>query len=229
MAAQNTASSKLAIAYTEAEATGKVLDVSGLQADGTGTRKIPVPKTTRGTKKWVMGVPVVSDNYASYALAMQLLGPGFAPFAQEYLNLYGGQRIERVARPAQGATRPNTRLGEPIGAFPLTATMPATIPVNQVKVVTGGRGRTPRRVGAAARSPRAGTAARSPKVAKSPRVPVAVQGPDLALPPTIRAAAVRTPRGTAAVVVRSPAVPVVPVPRPVSPRGGVRVPSPTRR
>ena len=69
MAAQSPASVKLISAYNAAVAEGKVLDVSALQVDGTGARRIKIPKTTRGTKKWVGDVPIVSDNYNSYALS----------------------------------------------------------------------------------------------------------------------------------------------------------------
>ena len=216
MTAPNIAYTKLVTAYNEAIANNKVLDVSGLQVDGTGSRKINYPKTGNGTKKWVADVPVVSDNYASYHLAMQFLGPDFSGFAQQYLNQYGGQKIVRAAKAQRAA-----RLGAAMTAFPATPNMPAPIAAGAIAIKGA---RTPKGV----RTPRV------PKTPKAPKSP-AVRQPAI-LPPTapiayaapaLRVATPRVPAPRAYV----PTVPrVITPPRPtaVAPRVPT-VPFPTRR
>jgi hypothetical protein len=89
------ADSRLRGAYSSAIAKGKALDVSKLLADGTGARSTKIPTTTKGTKRWVGELPVLSNNYASYALAMSLLGADFVPFANVFLQQYGANPIAR--------------------------------------------------------------------------------------------------------------------------------------
>lgn len=216
MTAPNIAYTKLVTAYNEAIASAKVLDVSGLQVDGTGSRKINYPKTGNGTKKWVGDVPVVSDNYASYHLAMQFLGPDFAGYSQQYLNQYGGQKIVRAAKAQR-----NARLGAAMTAFPVTPNMPAPIAAGTIAI----KGvRTPK----VPKTPKAKT----PKVPKSP----AIRQPAI-LPPvgTLAYAApalrVATPRVPAPRAV-APTVPrVITPPRPtaVAPRVPTVPLLPTRR
>lgn len=86
---------KVITAYNEAVAKGQLLDVSKLKADGTGSRKIPVPSRSTSTKRWIDGVAVASNNYAAYALAMQLLGAQFAPYAGQFLQKFGGVQIPK--------------------------------------------------------------------------------------------------------------------------------------
>lgn len=155
MTAPQSAYTKLVTALNEAQATGKVLDVSNIEADGTGIRKIPAPKTTRGTKKWVVDFPVVSDNYQGYAMAMQILGDQYMPLAQQYFQLYG-EKVERGQRQQQ--------LPAPPSPFPMNGGKVATVSAAQVTLRgQAGSARSPRTV----RSPRA---ARSPKAVRSPRV-----------------------------------------------------------
>ena len=57
-----------------------------------------MPKTYTGTKKWVGDLydfPVMSDNYNSYLLAMQIFGPEFISYADEYYQLYEANKIIR--------------------------------------------------------------------------------------------------------------------------------------
>ena len=64
---------------TGARAAGKVLDVSGVSADGTQTRSQAPPKTAGAAKKGVAGsdgislFPVISNNYTSFNFAMESL------------------------------------------------------------------------------------------------------------------------------------------------------------
>jgi hypothetical protein len=186
MAAQSPASTKLSSALAAANTEGKVLDVSALQADGTGARRIKIPKTTRGTKKWVENFPVVSDNYGSYALAMQLLGPEYAGLSAEYLRLYAGAK--QVRAPKEVTVRATRRLGETIVAFPVSATAPAPVAAGAVTIVTA---RSPRR----AKSPRA----KSPRAPKSPKAATPRQAAILVLPGAVPTAVrIPSPRGTAA-------------------------------
>lgn len=69
----------------------EVLDVSRIHPDGTG-----ITLRTRSPRSLgVPGLPIVSNNYPSYATAMRLLGPRFEPYADEYLRLHGaGEAIE---------------------------------------------------------------------------------------------------------------------------------------
>lgn len=171
MAAQTNAYTKLVRALNGAQTVGKVVDVSNLQPDGSGLRTINVPKTTRGTKRWVGDFPLVSDNYPSYLLATQILGAEYAQLAQEFGQLYGAGRIERgrggqQVGQAQRQQAPPARLGPIIEQFPLTATTPAAVPAAQIAV------RSP---GARAASPRARAA--SPKAPRTPRTPKAPKSP----------------------------------------------------
>ena len=149
----NTTYTKLVTALNNAVSSGKVLDVSGLKADGTGSRKIDTPKTASGTKRWITGVPVVSDNYNTYLFAMQTLGQEYLPYAQQYRQLYGEGKIVRATKP-QVDTRAATM-------FPMTPNMP------QLVAVTPGM--------ATVRSPRAARSPRAPKTPKAPKSPAVRQ------------------------------------------------------
>lgn len=67
----------------------QVLDVSSIRPDGTGIRVIDQPRGTRTTKVGVPGVAVVSDNYASYAMAINALGPEYGNYTTRYEQMYG--------------------------------------------------------------------------------------------------------------------------------------------
>jgi len=152
----NTTYTKLVTSYTNAVNSGKVLDVSELKTDGTGSRSVNVPKTGKGTKKWVEGLPIVSNNYATFAFAMQTLGPDFKPYADAYFAMHGADRIVpqvAVKQVAVVAPKSPARLGPVMTHFPITANMPAPVRLEQLKPVTK-------------------TAAKSPKVVQPGMIPV---------------------------------------------------------
>ena len=79
---------------------GKVLDVSTLNPDGTGSLSIK-PRINEGvtTKKAVDGMPyIVSNNYDSYALAMSILGPDYAQFSNAYMAKYGNAKFTKPVK-----------------------------------------------------------------------------------------------------------------------------------
>ena len=90
-----TAYTKLVNAINGAAAKGKLVDVSELKQDGSGYRVIQAPKKgLASTKKSIPGMPVSSNNYASYALAMGILGPQWLGFPwQEVTVTYAIQLI----------------------------------------------------------------------------------------------------------------------------------------
>ena len=141
--------------YNAAVQSGKYLDVSKLNATGKGSRRMEPPKTDRGTKKSVPGFAhVLSDNYPAYQMAMSFLGPEYAPWAQQFVSMYGGGQISRVTKAATKA--PSTRYGTN-----LPPATPVTVSVAEIRPV----GRTPR----TPRTPR--KVAQSPIVDISGRVP----------------------------------------------------------
>ena len=90
---------KLVSALNSAINSGKVLDVSKLQINGTGFKTHDMPKTATGDKKCAGNFPVISDNYASYLTAMKILGPEYLPYAEEYLVLHGNKvHVPKVAK-----------------------------------------------------------------------------------------------------------------------------------
>ena len=73
-----------------AQQSGKVLDVSNMDANGKGIRAVN-PPTRRSGKIGVSGMPIISNNYPDYSAAMRLLGPEYQQYADEYARLYGTQ------------------------------------------------------------------------------------------------------------------------------------------
>lgn len=134
---------KLVTALNDAVRNNRVIDVSDLTADGKGVRTIPIPKTGKGTKRWVENFPVLSNNYATYQLAMQFLGPEYAVYSQRYLELYGTDRMQRGPPTPKGPKSPGS-LGTQIAAFPVYATTPAIIQLTPGTTTQGGK--TPRAV-----------------------------------------------------------------------------------
>lgn len=156
----NPAYVKLATALNEAVAAGKILDVSGLKPDATGARKINMPKTAKGKKRWVDNFPIVSDNYASYALAMQILGNDYLPLAEKYRATYGdGIGLIGTQAPKVTTAKSPAKLGAPLTAFPVYANTPAPITIAHP---TGGA-KTPR-------APKTPGGAKTPRAPKSPAV-----------------------------------------------------------
>ena len=89
------------------------LDVSNLGPGGSGTRYIGKP-SPRSDKKGIDGLPVVSDNYQNYKLAIDALSPEFAVYADEYLKQYG-DGLKQYGDGLNGLTNSisNHRLPEP--------------------------------------------------------------------------------------------------------------------
>jgi len=110
------AAEKLYDQYYKAVNTEGKLDVSGLKADGTGSRVIHPKSDREVTKVGVPGVVVVSNNHATFAEAMALLdeyyGAGgeqsdFYEFANMYLEEHKAGPGKRVA----GSPKPKTPKG----------------------------------------------------------------------------------------------------------------------
>ena len=68
---------------------GKVLDVSHMtDVNGTGTRVIEMPRTNRGGKHGIDGIPIVSNNLNNYIMAFRVVyGPGAEQQYQNELNI----------------------------------------------------------------------------------------------------------------------------------------------
>lgn len=94
---------KLTLALENARQKGLVLDVSELQADGTGTRARKVPVSGAGTKRQVENFPVISNNLHAYQAAMAAFGPEYTQLAQEFHRLHGAARIVKAAAGSKGA------------------------------------------------------------------------------------------------------------------------------
>ena len=101
--AKLSAAEKLYDQYFKAVNTAGKLDVSKLQADGTGSLVIHPKSDREVTKVGVTGIVVVSNNYPAFADAMALLdeyygGEGsFYEFAEMYLEKHGQGPPKRVA------------------------------------------------------------------------------------------------------------------------------------
>jgi hypothetical protein len=216
---------KLLAAYNNAVAQGKVLDVSGIREDGTGTRKVEYPRATSGTKKWIGDLPIVSNSYDAYAFAVRTLGvPDAEGYAIAFRDSFGVAPLVRqlaVSRPA-----PIMPLVVPQGALVVSA--------DQV-VVRGTRSPAKRGGRQAPKSPRAAPKksqrggkpkahhvqhhhrVQSPRVAPLPRAPSPVRQ-------VIAAPRLPSPNRQGFVAVRAPS--------PIRPgfvaAGAVRAPSPVR-
>lgn len=80
---------------------GAYLDVSQLKSDGTGSKLV---KKTAHPKEQLTRVRggdeqiLISNNYESYKMATNLLGPEWAPFAADFLRVHGRGRLEREVK-----------------------------------------------------------------------------------------------------------------------------------
>ena len=86
-------------------APDKILDVSKLDNNGIGARTINRPKTEKSSKKIVPGIPLASDNFPSYELAIKMLGSNYLSYVEIYRNLYphntiSNHRIEATVKPS---------------------------------------------------------------------------------------------------------------------------------
>jgi len=86
----------------------KVLDVSKFSADGKGARVISAPKSDRSAKKQIGDLNIVSDNYDSYKLAIDILGPEYHVFLESYLDNFGdrSRSSPRTRSPARSRSPP---------------------------------------------------------------------------------------------------------------------------
>lgn len=75
----------------EAQAAGKVLNVSKLREDGVGAVKANRPATqgrdAKGKNKYIEGLDIISDDYTPYEVAAKALGK--PEFAKRYREFYG--------------------------------------------------------------------------------------------------------------------------------------------
>lgn len=208
---------KLVISLNKAIEKGKVLDVSNLAADGTGSRAIRMPKTGKGTKKWIDNFPVLSDNYASYLLAMKIFGPEYIVYADQFLQLYGAAPMVRSPRRAGPRTPPKSpkKYGPPIIGFPIHPKEPlVTIPTEIVPKLPSPKIQ-PNISPIFLASPMPGPTLLSPGLRQSQRIPT-VQSP-LVLPspsiftmPTPKLTAIEPPKVPSPVAkMPSPKVPTV--------------------
>jgi cell division protein FtsI/penicillin-binding protein 2 len=78
----------LVLALHAAVNSGGLLNVSSLERNGLGSKRVNRDKHSV-TLKMVQEFPVVSDNYVTYRLAMELMGPEYEVYAQLYKERYG--------------------------------------------------------------------------------------------------------------------------------------------
>ena len=87
---------------------GRVLDVSVIKPNGTGSKIIDTPKTQRSTKRGIEGLPIVSDNYPAYKFVVETFGGEFAQYAQFYAQQHGTgymTKPEKSDKPAKSAKK----------------------------------------------------------------------------------------------------------------------------
>lgn len=200
---------KLVTALNAASAAGKVVDVSKIEADATGIRTVVVPKSGKGTKRWVGNFPVISDNHASFRRAMEILGAEYLPYAEQYLALYGAQKTVR-APPTPRLTTVTVKSPRNLG--PIITNFPSIQNVQLITIPTAGTAK--------------GTVLRQPAIiqgtivrpASPPRVPTLATRP--ASPPRVPAIAVPGENFNPNWITNRPASPRVPTlaTRPASPR-----------
>jgi hypothetical protein len=131
----------LVTALNNAVKSGKVLDVSKLQPNGTGYRIVDIPKTSKGKKRWVDNYPVISNNYDSYALAMKILGPEYEQFAIKYLQMFGSTPVVKVQKVVEHkpipipANSPRMITIPPGAAFPFGKKTPVRVSTPKSPVI----------------------------------------------------------------------------------------------
>jgi len=75
---------KLEQRLLQAELSGKVLDVSLAKENGTGIRVTNMPLRT--AKKSVEGLQIMTNNYATYKMTIDMLGPDYKIYADTYVD-----------------------------------------------------------------------------------------------------------------------------------------------
>lgn len=128
---------RLVTSLETAVSNGKVLDVSKLNPDGTGSRKIDPSR--RKNIKGIEGFPIVSDNYTTYYLTMQILGPEYLQYANQYYSLYGNTKIPSEIAGITGISttiRSPRKFGPHIPNFPVHATTPNLITIPTTNTIS---------------------------------------------------------------------------------------------
>jgi hypothetical protein len=101
--------------FQKAYAEDKYLDVSKLNADGTGSRIYELCHTscrdTMRTKKHIPDLRIVSNNYQSYNLATKILSKhtnysNLGAFARAFSELYGNGIVQSPKKSPKGAKSP---------------------------------------------------------------------------------------------------------------------------
>ena len=92
---------------------GKVLDVSKIKLDGSGTRAIKAPTRASSTKRSLPELPTIySDNLIGYQRALRILGPEYERYVQKFASQYG----ERISS-EQGLANPQAARNKLISAI----------------------------------------------------------------------------------------------------------------
>ena len=66
----------------------KMVDVTNMDYKGLGYRIINKP-TPAKNKKWIDGIPIISETFGAYNNALMILGPQYASLAREFYDKYG--------------------------------------------------------------------------------------------------------------------------------------------
>jgi hypothetical protein len=141
--AKLSAAEKLFQQYSKAVETEGKLDVSGLKADGTGSRVIH-PKSDREiTKVGVPGIVVVSNNHATFAEAMALLDEVYAAGGEqsefyEFANMYFAEHQEGPPKRGTGSPKAKT----PKGRKPRAASISKVASASSASSGSQGRARS---------------------------------------------------------------------------------------
>lgn len=103
----NSALDRLTSLLQQASSSGNVVDVSQLQADGSGARVVAPPAPGSGMNQ-IAGFPVASNNYAGYYNAMNLLQASgeydYMSLAGKYAQQFGTNGPSRAASPPRAAS-----------------------------------------------------------------------------------------------------------------------------
>lgn len=96
---------------------GKVLDVSGMQADGTGVNTIKTP-TAKSKKYGAPGLNIVSNNEATFKSAVASLGQGYSQFAGRWRAQAPAVRAASPTPAVSGRTSPPRSFAVPRAVSP---------------------------------------------------------------------------------------------------------------
>lgn len=201
----------------EAQAQGKVLDVTFMKDNLAGTHIIAAPKTARSAKIRVPGLPMVSmANSAGLYNALTVLGPNYAPYMAAFQQAAAPGAQVPAVQPVRAQTPviPQTGRTPRRGRTPAVTAVP--IPLIPLPTIPLQRARSPVTALPPVPIPRSPVRAASPGQVVIPAVPLP-GSPRAVVTPILspRLTAMRTP--PAAGTPRSP---------PPAPRKGVQFRSP---